>query len=86
MIHGSPQFRSYNVTMSDCCTLAEDIISGIINNYTPVAIFLVLVLVMPSMTMFMVKQLIPRSKVASKYTLYESCSVTTGTTRIQFNV
>ncbi|HWQ48235.1 MAG TPA: NADH-quinone oxidoreductase subunit A [Methanosarcina sp.] len=41
---------------------------------------------MPPMTMFIVKQLSPRSKAASKYTTYESGSVPTGTARIQFNV
>ena len=60
--------------------------SGIIDSYIPVAIFLVVALVMPPMTMFMVKQLSPRSKAAGKYTTYESGSVPTGTARIQFNV
>ena len=60
--------------------------SEIIDSYIPVAIFLVVALVMPPMTMFMVKQLSPRSKAAGKYTTYESGSVPTGTARIQFNV
>jgi NADH-quinone oxidoreductase subunit A len=60
--------------------------SEIIDSYIPVAIFLVVALVMPPMTMFMVKQLSPRSKATGKYTTYESGSVPTGTARIQFNV
>ncbi|OEU42686.1 NAD(P)H-quinone oxidoreductase subunit 3 [Methanosarcina sp. Ant1] len=60
--------------------------SGIIDSYIPVAIFLVMALIMPPMTMFIVKQLSPRSKAANKYTTYESGSVPTGTARIQFNV
>ena len=60
--------------------------SGIIDSYIPVAIFLFVALVMPPMTMFMVKHLSPRSKAAGKYTTYESGSVPTGTARIQFNV
>lgn len=79
-------FRSCNAAISDCCTSIGDIMSGIIDSYIPVAIFLVLALVMPPMTMFMVKQLSPRSKAASKYTTYESGSIPTGTARIQFNV
>lgn len=79
-------FRSYNAAISDCCTSIGDIMSGIIDSYIPVAIFLVMALVMPPMTMFMVKQLSPRSKAASKYTTYESGSIPTGTARIQFNV
>ena len=71
---------------SDCCTLIGDTMSGIIDSYIPVAIFLAVGLIMPPMTMFMVKQLSPRSKAASKYTTYESGSIPTGTARIQFNV
>lgn len=59
---------------------------GIIDSYIPVAIFLIVAIVMPPMTMFMVKLLSPRSKAAGKYTTYESGSVPTGTARIQFNV
>jgi NADH-quinone oxidoreductase subunit A len=59
---------------------------GIIDSYIPVAIFLIMAIVMPPMTMFMVKLLSPRSKAAGKYTTYESGSVPTGTARIQFNV
>ncbi len=59
---------------------------GIIDSYISVAIFLIVAIVMPPMTMFMVKLLSPRSKAAGKYTTYESGSVPTGTARIQFNV
>lgn len=60
--------------------------SEIIDSYIPVAIFLVLALIMPPITMLMVKLLSPRSKAANKYTTYESGSIPTGTARIQFNV
>lgn len=78
--------RSCDAAISDCCTLIGDTMSGIIDSYIPVAIFLAVGLIMPPMTMLMVKQLSPRSKAASKYTTYESGSVPTGTARIQFNV
>lgn len=60
--------------------------SGIIDSYIPVAIFLFVALIMPPMTMFLVSQLSPRNRSANKYTTYESGSVPTGTARIQFNV
>ena len=60
--------------------------AGIIDSYIPVAIFLVVAVLMPPMTMFLVKQLSPRSKAANKYTTYESGSVPTGNAKIQFNV
>ncbi|ADE37097.1 F420H2 dehydrogenase subunit FpoA [Methanohalophilus mahii] len=60
--------------------------SDIIYSYIPVAVFLVVSLLMPPMTMLIVKLLSPRSKGAEKYSTYESGSVPTGPARIQFNV
>lgn len=60
--------------------------SDIIYSYIPVAVFLVVALLMPPMTMLIVKLLSPRSTGAEKYSTYESGSVPTGPARIQFNV
>jgi len=60
--------------------------SDIIYSYIPVAVFLVVALLMPPMTMLIVKLLSPRSKGAEKYSTYESGSVPTGPARIQFSV
>ncbi|WP_205804354.1 F420H2 dehydrogenase subunit FpoA [Methanolobus halotolerans] len=61
-------------------------ISNIIYSYIPVAIILVVALLMPPLTMFLVKTLSPRSRSAAKYQTYEAGSVPTGDARIQFNV
>jgi NADH-quinone oxidoreductase subunit A len=60
--------------------------SDIIYSYIPVAVFLLVALLMPPMTMLIVKLLSPRSTGAEKYSTYESGSVPTGPARIQFNV
>ncbi|ADI73199.1 NADH-ubiquinone/plastoquinone oxidoreductase chain 3 [Methanohalobium evestigatum Z-7303] len=60
--------------------------SSIINSYVPVAIFLIVGVVMPPITMLIVKLLSPRSKSKQKFTTYESGSDPTGDARIQFNV
>ncbi|RNI11763.1 NADH-quinone oxidoreductase subunit A [Methanohalophilus sp. RSK] len=60
--------------------------SDIVYSYIPVAVFLVVALLMPPMTMLIVKLLSPRSTGAEKYSTYESGSVPTGPARIQFNV
>jgi NADH-quinone oxidoreductase subunit A len=60
--------------------------SNIVYSYIPVAVFLVVSLLMPPMTMLIVKLLSPRSKGVEKYSTYESGSVPTGPARIQFNV
>ncbi|WP_462273473.1 F420H2 dehydrogenase subunit FpoA [Methanohalophilus sp.] len=60
--------------------------SDIIYSYIPVVVFLVVALLMPPMTMLIVKLLSPRSTGAEKYSTYESGSVPTGPARIQFNV
>lgn len=59
---------------------------NIIDIYVPVAIFLVFGLIMPLVTMFIVKQITPRSTAIAKHTTYESGSVPTGNARIMFNV
>ncbi|MGB3907070.1 MAG: F420H2 dehydrogenase subunit FpoA [Methanomethylovorans sp.] len=61
-------------------------VSNIIYSYIPVAIILVVAFLMPPVTMFLVKQLSPRSKSPVKYETYEAGSVPTGSARIQFNV
>jgi F420H2 dehydrogenase subunit A len=61
-------------------------ISNIIYSYIPVAIILVVAILMPPMTMFLVKTLSPRSRGVSKYETYEAGSVPIGDARIQFNV
>ncbi|MDK2913082.1 MAG: dehydrogenase subunit [Methanolobus sp.] len=61
-------------------------ISNIIYSYIPVAIILVVALLMPPLTMFLVKTLSPRSRGVSKYNTYEAGSVPIGDARIQFNV
>lgn len=61
-------------------------ISNIIYSYIPVAVILVVALVMPPMTMFIVKALSPRSRSAAKYATYEAGSLPLGDARIQFNV
>ncbi|WP_340818918.1 F420H2 dehydrogenase subunit FpoA [Methanolobus sp. WCC4] len=61
-------------------------ISNIANSYIPVAIILIVALVMPPMTMLIIKLLSPRSKASAKYTTYEAGSLPIGTARIQFNV
>ncbi|MDN5310544.1 MAG: dehydrogenase subunit [Methanolobus sp.] len=61
-------------------------ISNIIYSYIPVAIILVVALLMPPLTMFLVKTLSPRSRGVSKYDTYEAGSVPIGDARIQFNV
>lgn len=58
----------------------------IIDNFIPVAIFLVFGLVIPLVIMFIVKQLSPRSKSPVKFTTYESGSVPTGSANMMFNV
>ncbi|HUW66951.1 MAG TPA: NADH-quinone oxidoreductase subunit A [Candidatus Nanoarchaeia archaeon] len=58
----------------------------IIDNFIPVAIFLVFGLIIPLVIMFLVKQLSPRSKSLTKYTTYESGSIPTGSANIMFNV
>jgi NADH:ubiquinone oxidoreductase subunit 3 (subunit A) len=58
----------------------------IIDNFIPVAIFLVFGLVIPLAIMFIVKQLSPRSKSPVKFTTYESGSVPTGSANMMFNV
>lgn len=60
--------------------------TNIIDSYIPVAVFLIVSILMPPMTMLIVKLLSPRSRGAEKYTTYESGSVPTGSARIQFNV
>jgi NADH-quinone oxidoreductase subunit A len=60
--------------------------SNIVYSYIPVAVFLLVALLMPPMTMLIVKLLSPRSTGAEKYSTYESGSVPTGPARIQFNV
>lgn len=59
---------------------------NIIDIYIPVAIFLLFGIVMPIMTMFIVKQISPRSKSPIKHETYESGSIPTGNARIMFNV
>lgn len=54
--------------------------------YVPVAIFLIFGFVMPIASMFIVKQISPRSRSMTKLTTYESGSVPTGNARIMFNV
>ncbi len=61
-------------------------ISNIIYSYIPVAIILVVAILMPPMTMFLVKTFSPRSRGVSKYETYEAGSVPIGDARIQFNV
>lgn len=58
----------------------------IIDNFIPVAIFLLFGIVIPLVIMFIVKQLSPRSKSPAKFTTYESGSVPTGSANIMFNV
>lgn len=58
----------------------------IIDNFIPVAIFIVFGLVIPLAIMFIVKQLSPRSKNPVKFTTYESGSVPTGSANMMFNV
>jgi len=60
--------------------------SGIIDSYIPVVIFLIVSLIMPPAAMFIVSLLSPRNKSAAKYTTYECGSEPTGDARIQFNV
>ena len=58
----------------------------IIDNFIPVAIFILFGLVIPLAIMFIVKQLSPRSKTPVKFTTYESGSVPTGSANMMFNV
>lgn len=58
----------------------------IIDNFIPVAIFIVFGLVIPLAIMFIVKQISPRSKNPVKFTTYESGSVPTGSANMMFNV
>ena len=58
----------------------------IIDNFIPVAIFIVFGLVIPLAIMFIVKQISPRSKTLAKFTTYESGSVPTGSANMMFNV
>lgn len=60
--------------------------SGIIDSFIPVAIFLVFGFVMPVATMIIVKQISPRSQAGRKLSTYESGSVPLGDARIMFNV
>ncbi|PQV42130.1 F420H2 dehydrogenase subunit FpoA [Methanohalophilus euhalobius] len=60
--------------------------SNIVYSYIPVAVFLVVSLLMPPMTMLIAKLLSPRSTGAEKYSTYESGSIPTGPARIQFSV
>ena len=58
----------------------------IIDNFIPVAIFIVFGLVIPLAIMFIVKQISPRSKKLAKFTTYESGSVPSGSANMMFNV
>ncbi len=58
----------------------------IIDNFIPVAIFILFGLVIPLAIMFIVKQLSPRSKNIIKFTTYESGSVPSGSANMMFNV
>ncbi len=58
----------------------------IIDNFIPVAIFILFGLVIPLAIMFIVKQISPRSKTLAKFTTYESGSVPTGSANMMFNV
>lgn len=60
--------------------------SNIVYSYIPVAVFLLVALLMPPMTMLIAKLLSPRSTGAEKYSTYESGSIPTGPARIQFSV
>jgi NADH-quinone oxidoreductase subunit A len=60
--------------------------SDIIYSYIPVAVFLLVALLMPPMTMLIAKLLSPRSTGAERYSTYESGSIPTGPARIQFSV
>ena len=60
--------------------------SNVIYSYIPVAVILVVALVMPPITMLIVKLLSPRSRGGLKYNTYEAGSVPTGNARIQFDV
>lgn len=60
--------------------------SNVIYSYIPVAVILVVALVMPPITMFIVKLLSPRSRGGLKYETYEAGSVPIGNARIQFDV
>ncbi|KXS46230.1 MAG: NADH-quinone oxidoreductase subunit A [Methanohalophilus sp. T328-1] len=60
--------------------------SNIVYSYIPVAVFLVVSLLMPPMTMLIAKLLSPRSTGAERYSTYESGSIPTGPARIQFSV
>jgi F420H2 dehydrogenase subunit A len=60
--------------------------SNIIYSYIPVAIILIVALLMPPMTMTLVKLLSPRNKSPAKYDTFESGSEPIGDARIQFNV
>ncbi|MDF1532921.1 MAG: F420H2 dehydrogenase subunit FpoA [Methanosarcinaceae archaeon] len=60
--------------------------TGVIDSYIPVVIFLIVALGVPPVLMFVVHQLSPRSKAVDKLTTYECGSVPIGEARIQFNV
>lgn len=60
--------------------------SSIIYSYIPVAAILIVALLMPPVTMTLVKLLSPRSKSPAKYDTYEAGSNPIGDARIQFNV
>ncbi|RQD80636.1 NADH-quinone oxidoreductase subunit A [Methanosalsum natronophilum] len=60
--------------------------AGIIDSYIPVAIILVVAIIMPFITMFIVNVLSPRSSGETKFDTYESGSDPTGEARIQFKV
>jgi NADH-quinone oxidoreductase subunit A len=60
--------------------------SNIVYSYIPVAVFLLVALLMPPMTMLIAKLLSPRSTGAERYSTYESGSIPTGPARIQFSV
>ena len=60
--------------------------SGVIDSYIPVIIFLIVALAVPPVLMFIVYNLSPRSKAKDKFTTYECGSVPIGEAKIQFNI
>lgn len=60
--------------------------SNIIYSYIPVAVTLIVALLMPPLTMTLVKMLSPRSTSSAKYDTYEAGSIPIGDAKIQFNV
>ena len=60
--------------------------TGVIDSYIPIAIFLIVAIITPPVMMFIVHQLSPRSRAERKHTTYECGSIPIGEARIQFNV